>query len=222
MSDPRPVMRLERCILRPFRASDAGPMREAADDPEIVRYMRDRFPQPYTEADAVAWLRMARAEGMPEWKEGDAGPAPRPETCLDLAICLPDDTCIGSICLQPLGGDGTERCTREFGYWIGRKYWGRGIAGEAAYALSRWALSPASSTLVPTGESVERVEAWVCAPNTASSKVLERCGFVLEGVRRRASIKFGAFDDIAVYSLLRSDIKTTEGAAGSGDDKTLA
>ncbi|EFX06094.1 acetyltransferase [Grosmannia clavigera kw1407] len=207
MSDSRPVLRLKRCVLRPFRASDAGPMREAADDPMVIRYMRDRFPHPYTEADAFGWLRMARAEGMPEWKEGDPGPMLRPSTCLDLAICLPDDTCIGSICVQSLGDDGTERLTREFGYWIGQKYWGRGITSEAAYALSRWALSPAGSILVPTGENLERLDAWVCGSNKASARVLERCGFVREGVRRSATIKNGTLDDIIVYGLVQSDIK---------------
>jgi RimJ/RimL family protein N-acetyltransferase len=53
---------------------------------------------------------------------------------------------------------------REFGYWLGREFWGRGIAGEAAQRYL----------------SIERKRplfAIVAEHNIASRRILSRCGF---------------------------------------------
>ena len=56
--------------------------------------------------------------------------------------------------------------SREVGYWIGREYWGRGVATRALAAL-----------LV---EVTERpLFAGVAKHNVASRRVLEKCGFVV-------------------------------------------
>jgi RimJ/RimL family protein N-acetyltransferase len=59
--------------------------------------------------------------------------------------------------------------TREVGYWIGREYWGRGIATRA---LSQFLRLVADRPLY----------AGVALGNAASIRVLEKCGF---GVHRR-------------------------------------
>lgn len=54
---------------------------------------------------------------------------------------------------------------QEIGYWIGRGFWGRGIATAALRRFVR--------------EMTERpLHAWVAAHNAASIRVLEKCGFV--------------------------------------------
>ncbi len=57
---------------------------------------------------------------------------------------------------------------REVGYWIGREFWGRGVATKA---LSQFLLLWASRPL----------HAHVAKHNLASIRVLEKCGFVLVG-----------------------------------------
>ena len=53
---------------------------------------------------------------------------------------------------------------RAIGYWIGREYWGRGIATDAVRLfLTRYAERP--------------LYAWVISTNAASIRVLEKCGF---------------------------------------------
>ena len=60
---------------------------------------------------------------------------------------------------------------REIGYWIGREHWGKGIATEALRQFLR--------------QATERPLYGVVAKhNTASIRVLEKCGFVLAGRSR--------------------------------------
>lgn len=54
---------------------------------------------------------------------------------------------------------------RELGYWIGKAYWGKGIATEAVKLFLE--------------EVPDRpLEAWVAGHNLGSIRVLEKCGFV--------------------------------------------
>jgi RimJ/RimL family protein N-acetyltransferase len=54
---------------------------------------------------------------------------------------------------------------RLVGYWIGREFWGKGLATRALHEL--------------TAEITERpLHAWVAASNVSSIRVLEKCGFV--------------------------------------------
>jgi RimJ/RimL family protein N-acetyltransferase len=57
---------------------------------------------------------------------------------------------------------------RFVGYWIGREFWGKGLATRALQEL--------------TGEVTQRpLHAWVATSNLASIRVLEKCGFVRVG-----------------------------------------
>ncbi|MGP8101971.1 MAG: GNAT family N-acetyltransferase [Candidatus Cybelea sp.] len=141
------------CRLRPYRSGDASAICAVADDFEVVRWMTRRFPHPYTLRDAEEWIAFAMADARKQI----------------LAIEV-DDAIAGGIAVVPLEGERTG--TALFGYWLGRAYWGRGIATEAARMLSDFALQ--------SGD-LRRLEATVFAPNVASAKVLEKCGFTLEG-----------------------------------------
>lgn len=75
------------------------------------------------------------------------------------------DELVGSISVFKMDGlDGV-------GYWIARKHWGKGIATRAlALLLEEVTLRP--------------LHARVAAPNAASIRVLERCGFTITGRRQ--------------------------------------
>lgn len=139
--------------MRPYRSDDASALCAVANDFEVARWMVRRFPHPYALRDAEEWIAIGTA-------------APRGQI---LAIEV-DGAVAGGIAFEPLGGERTG--TALFGYWLGRAYWGRGIATEAARMLSDFALQ--------SGE-LRRLEATVFAPNTASARVLEKCAFALEG-----------------------------------------
>jgi len=59
---------------------------------------------------------------------------------------------------------------RLVGYWIGREFWGKGVATEALAELTEEL-------------KVRPLHAWVATSNVGSIRVLEKCGFVQVGSR---------------------------------------
>lgn len=53
------------------------------------------------------------------------------------------------------------------------------------------------------GQDIIRITGLVYEPNTASRKVLEKNGFVLEGVMKNAVIKNGNIYDLCIYGKLK-------------------
>ena len=71
----------------------------------------------------------------------------------------------------------------EMGYWIGRPYWGRGLATEAAEGALRWASKSWKKRIVAAGHFTD---------NPASGRVLTKCGFLYTGeVKRQHSLARG-------------------------------
>jgi ribosomal-protein-alanine N-acetyltransferase len=103
----------ERIKLRRWAPGDAEGLARLANNPKIWLNLRDRFPHPYTRADADGWIAHCEDEtGKPT------------QFAIDL-----DGTAIGGIGLEMLGD--VHRQTVEIGYWIGEPYWGNGIASAA-------------------------------------------------------------------------------------------
>ena len=167
----------ELCRLRPYRSGDESALCAVANDFEVVRWMTRRFPHPYALRDAEEWIAFAMADARKQI----------------LAIEV-DGAIAGGIAVVPLEGERIG--TALFGYWLGRPYWGRGIATEAARLLSDFALQ--------SGD-LRRLEATVFAPNVASARVLEKCGFTLEGRSPQLYIdRSGAVCDGLLFGRMRS------------------
>jgi len=77
---------------------------------------------------------------------------------------------------------------REVTYWLGREYWGRGLATAALQAFLRQ-------------ETHRPLYARAAADNAASIRVLEKCGFVLIGRDRGYANARGAEIDEVVMEL---------------------
>ena len=161
------------CRLRSWRPGDVEALVRHANSRAVSRQLRDRFPHPYTLADATAWVRYAAAQ--------------QPET--DFAIDV-DGEAVGNIGF--VLHDDVERCSAEIGYWLGEAVWGRGIATAAVRAATAHAFATYGLT---------RVYALPFARNCASRRVLEKAGYGLEGVLRRAAIKDGDLLDQALYAI---------------------
>ena len=86
-----------------------------------------------------------------------------------------------------------ERVSAEIGYWLAEPFWGRGIATEALAAVTGHAIA---------AHGLTRVYALPFAWNTASCRVLEKAGYVLEARLRRSAIKNGVITDQLQYAFI--------------------
>ncbi len=84
----------------------------------------------------------------------------------------------------------------DIGYWLMPQHWGRGLMQECLAAILRFALSLLG---------VHRIHADVEPENPASTRLLERIGFVFEGTLRDVEYKGGRFLSLHQYSLLATD-----------------
>ena len=163
--------------LRRYREDDAVALQTLADDREVSRFLRDRFPHPYTFEDAREWIERACAET-------ESPP-------LTFAISGASSTMLGGIGLDRQSD--VYRHSAELGYWLGRQHWGRGVATAAVEGICRYGFETVG---------LKRIYACVFEPNTASTRVLEKVGFRLEGVHRKAVWKDGELLDELMYGLL--------------------
>lgn len=153
----------ERCIVRPWRDSDVDALAEHANNINVAKHLRDRFPHPYTRQHAREFLAFAASL----------------EDQSNLAIEV-DGGAVGAIGYVP--GHDIERFSAEIGYWLGEEYWGRGIATEALRLTTEHAFGQ---------RRLLRLFALPFAENSASLRVLEKAGFVREGLLRASSVKYG-------------------------------
>ncbi len=162
--------------LRPFRRGDELCIAENINDRKIERYTLN-IPYPYTLKGARQWvdfnLKLARA---------------REKTQLNLAIDL-DGQVIGGIGLFAMNGH-----RAEIGYWLGVKYWGRGIVPGAVKTLTRYALKELK---------LRRVYAKVFVVNKASARVLEKAGYKYEGRLVNDAMKHGRPVDGLLFAKTR-------------------
>jgi RimJ/RimL family protein N-acetyltransferase len=168
-------LKLSRCTLRPWRAGDGASLVRYANNRNVSGNLKDRFPFPYTAADATAWIAHASGQ-MP---------------IVNFAIVV-DGEAVGGTGIE-LGADVFHR-SAEIGYWLGEPFWGRGIATEVLRALTDYAWATFD---------IIRLEAGVFSWNPASARVLEKAGYTLEGCLRQGVVKQGRVGDRLIYGLLR-------------------
>jgi RimJ/RimL family protein N-acetyltransferase len=164
--------------LRPCRDGDQADIVRHANNPNVARHLRDRFPQPYTLADADEWI--ARASGQ--------------SPVLNFVIAV-DDRLVGGIGLIP--GSDIHRVSAEVGYWLGESYWGRGIASCALRGLTQYAFA--------TFAEVHRLFAYVDEDHRPSIRVLEKAAYRREGLLLGAAIKHGQIRNQFVYGITRAE-----------------
>ena len=159
-------------FLRDWQLQDASSIAKYADNRKIWRNLRDGFPHPYRIQDAEIFIERVNQAS--------------PRTVFAIAT---EAEAIGSIGLM-LGED-VHRFTAEMGYWLAEPFWGKGIMTQAVRSLTKWAF----------GElKLHRISAEPYAPNRASHRVLEKAGFIREGILRSNAFKDGKILDQYLYS----------------------
>ncbi|WP_394845536.1 GNAT family N-acetyltransferase [Pendulispora brunnea] len=171
------ILRLPELTLRPWSIADVDAVARHANDRDIWINLRDRFPHPYTRADAEMWLTHATQY---------------PESSFAIEV---EGEAVGGLSLEPMRD--VECITAEMGYWLGRPHWGRGIATAAVLAATGHAFERLG---------LERVEAGVFEWNTASQRVLIKAGYTFEGRLRRRIVKDQRIGDVLMYARIRDAV----------------
>ncbi len=173
-------LKTARLYLRDWRSGDKEILLAIANNRKIWRNLVDRFPHPYTPAEADKWLK---SNNDPEKKKNT------------FAIFY-EQSLIGGIGFEPKAD--VHRKTATIGYWLGEPYWGKGFATEALRVVTAYAFNTFD---------LERIEAGVFAWNPPSAHVLEKAGYTLEGTRQNAIIKDGEITSEVMYRILRKDFE---------------
>ena len=165
------ILKSERLLLRPLAKTDVELEIEIGTDPEVMKYVAE----PDTEDSVV--------RGMPNYIKRCAG------GCIGV-WCVVDRSTkekLGTAILLPLpieeddtnwdlvAGDELPDGDIEIGYMLKRSAWGKGYATEATKRLLKFAFEETP---------LEELVATIDSENTASQRVLEKCGLVPEGMRR--------------------------------------
>jgi RimJ/RimL family protein N-acetyltransferase len=168
------LLRLNTCTVRSWETNDIESLALHANNEKIWMNLRDAFPHPYTKQHAREFIRAIRQRS--------------PETTFAIAV---GEEAVGSIgfVLHP----DVERVSAEIGYWLAEPFWGLGITTDALRAVTDHAIKAHGFT---------RVYALPFAWNTASCRVLEKAGYVLEARLRRSAIKNGTVTDQMQYAFV--------------------
>jgi RimJ/RimL family protein N-acetyltransferase len=161
--------------VRSWRKDDLKALVRHANNPKIAANLRDQFPHPYTRRDGIDFLDYARSQ--------------EPECAFAIEY---GGEAVGGVGFL-LGRD-IARMSAEMGYWLSEDFWSRGIVTRAVTAMSDWAFDHYNLT---------RVFATAFAHNAASIRVLEKAGFVREGILRRSAIKNGVLLDQVLFAKVR-------------------
>jgi ribosomal-protein-alanine N-acetyltransferase len=164
-------------VIRQWRMADADALVRHANNLNVARQLRDRFPHPYSRANAHAFLKAAIST---------------PDTS-NLAIDVQGEA-VGAI--GYVVGVDVERYSAEIGYWLGEAHWGRGIVTEALGLVTDH---------VFTTVNLLRLFALPFADNAGSIRVLEKAGYVREAILRSSSVKNGQPRDQALYARINAE-----------------
>ena len=156
------VLETERLILDTWQVSDRIAFQPIATDVEVMRYITGGIP--WTDQQVRSFVdrqvKLYEERGFCRWK----------------LLAKPAGEMIG-LCGPGFWRDDPDP---EIGWWLARRYWGRGLATEAARAALRDALERAR---------LERIVSIARPENTASIRIMEKLGlerdseFESDGVR---------------------------------------
>ena len=188
----QPELATPRLRLRELRADDAPALYAVHSDPRVMRYWS--FP---------AWTQLAQAQArvrfiMDQRARGDV---------FAWAVADRDsDQLIGTIAAFALD---TAQARCEIGYSLNADWHGKGLAQEALRAALAWLIDDFG---------LLRIEADIDPRNAASCRLVERLGFVREGVLRERWRVAGEVCDTSLYGLLAREF-VRAGVGGSGGSR---
>lgn len=170
-----PEIRTQRLTLRRLSVDDASAVYDYASDQEVARFTL--WPSHSSEEFTRKFLANLTSETVLSW-----------------AILMQETHEIaGMVFFHSLV---RHHRKAEIAFNLGRRFWKKGIATEAATAALNFAFGPLG---------LNRVEATCMPANSGSRRVLEKLGMSREGTLRRSHCRHDGFHDMDLFSILADE-----------------
>lgn len=166
-----------KTVLREWRKDDAQDLVRIIGNKKVQDNLRDGIPYPYRKEDADIFVKE-----MITAVSGQIYP---------FAITV-DGELAGSIAVYRR--DNIHFRTGELGYYLGERFWGKGVGTEAVKQICGYIFKYTD---------IIRIFAEPFAENKASCRVLEKAGFQMEGTLRCNAVKNGKVIDMKLYALIK-------------------
>jgi [ribosomal protein S5]-alanine N-acetyltransferase len=179
-TDTFPVLETKRLVLRKVTKEDAKSILKYLSDEVVMKYYGlEPFKSIDDALDEISWYQSIQNN----------------KTGIRWGITLKEQGIV-------LGSCGfhnivSQHFRTEIGFELSKEQWGKGIALEAVEAIIRYGYEHMN---------FQRIEALIEPPNRASQKLVEKLGFIREGLLRNYEFTNGKFDDLYMYSLLKQDL----------------
>jgi ribosomal-protein-alanine N-acetyltransferase len=171
-----PVLHGTRATVRELRTSDAVALHAIAMDPEVARFSWPAPPHAEAVRKFIVWARAERRAGR--------------YVCFGI-VCRRTGLLAGLFELRRLQPDFFRA---EAGFFIGSRFWGQGLFGEAAHLAIEFAFETIGTS---------RIEARTAVENLRGNGALQKAGFRHEGVLRDAFVHDGRYTDQNLWAVTR-------------------
>ena len=142
------ALRTERLVIKTPEIDDKVELTQLINDYEVIQWLSN-IPFPYKLEDAEVFIEQSQGKILKHE--------------IKTYMIFHNKKMIGVIALQDFKG---HSC--ELGYWLGKKYWGKGFATEAVCRLLELGFNELN---------LNEIYAAYKVGNEASKKVLEKSGF---------------------------------------------
>ncbi len=174
------VLETPQLRLRPLKISDASVIQNAASMRPISDTMIS-IPHPYPDGEAERYV----ARQLAEQKAGRS---------FTFTI---EQQAEGWFCgLVEVREIDREHSQGELSFWLVEEAWGRGYMSEVVQEVVRYVFETCD---------LNRIYAYHMKRNPASGRVLEKNGFRQEGLLRQRVRKWGQYEDVALWAILRQE-----------------
>lgn len=174
-----PLLKTERLILRQMRVGDTADMYEYSCIPEVSHYLL-WSPHPHMR-HTREYLNYLQTR----YRAGDY---------YDWAVVLRDTGKMIGTC--GFASFDKANNSAEIGYVLNPAYWHKGYAEEAVRRVLQFGFKELL---------LHRIEGRFMEENLKSRRVMERCGFTYEGLRRKAVMIKGNYETVGICAILKDE-----------------
>ena len=170
----------ERLLLRPLAEGDLDVEIEMGTDAEVMKYVGELDTEELLVHQMPKFIRRCAGGCIGVWCVIERSTNEKLGTAILLPLPIEEDDTNWDLVV----GDDFPDCEIEIGYMLKRSAWGKGYATEATKRLLKFAFE-----VTP----LEQLVATIDPENTASRRVLEKCGLICEGIRRAYAVECPGF-----------------------------